>query len=904
MTAYHFTDKFNPLKTFFFKFSLRIIEKLMKMKVFYVVFALYFPLISSLDNCFEPYCSCDIDEKILNCLNFTTFTQLDFKTNKIAWKEVHFSPLNALKLSSNLDLDGMKLDTSLIPKIKLSNINAFDIDYNPFKKVEFIGNSNKFDLTFLNTKWIFESAFQDLCLLSDNREFIFSSLNLNSFNMYFGDFISSARFCPLMFYNSTIYSMEFLRPSGNLNFVQVSPPDYKALNINIYELKITGGDNAFPKVLTQTSILNRDLFSSIKSLVLRNTDILFIDENLLEKFENLKSLQLLNIKLENLLKNGSNWLANLNSKVNFNLENDSLSEEIVKNNAFKLVLGDEDTLRFEDSDLCLFESFPHNSLVFVFIETSKDLACSCSIYWLYKNYQKYKTFLTADETAMVPTYCLNINSVLLNEQIDYCNIDQSLKKCKESDKDTTKMDTTITTTKRTKSCLNQKYKCECNFEVFNYLKCSDSGILEVPEDFSTEDEVKWNYVTFVGSSISTISDFNSLELDKNAVIVVKNITNFGSRIFSKVLTDSNYQFIVEDSNMASLGRNLVFLSANLSLLELTDCSFTSTVLVNAFEGAQIDSLLIKTPRNVNIPFEFKKQPLFRDPKIRKFKIDKAYDSFTNFFNLDSFVLPQVLFNALEELEISSTQLASIDSYAIGELINLKVVKLSNVSLVRVIENSIDEKNWLSSIQIRKLFIGREYQAGFTFQDDYFCYFTDMHDDMNVYIYDSIDFPKGPKCTCTIFWFYRNLDFEALKNDEFENYVPKCIKELESTEKIKENLEKCLNNVDVETFCKTSSTTKLSITSEVTFDQTITTTYTTEKITTENDKTNLNTLEAKISFYGFIAVATLLIIVLIALIVLCCKFYKIKKLFKDLAYNQYKNKQKSSKYEINMGSYEF
>jgi hypothetical protein len=126
----------------------------------------------------------------------------------------------------------------------------------------------------------------------------------------------------------------------------------------------------------------------------------------------------------------------------------------------------------------------------------------------------------------------------------------------------------------------------------------------VPEDLSTLDNTKWNFVSFSGSSINTINEFNSLELDSNAVITVKNISTFGPRIFSKIRTNTNFQFIVEESNLFSLNRNLVFVNANLSLLEFNECQFVSEILLNAFDGATIDTFLVKYPKNLSISFRF------------------------------------------------------------------------------------------------------------------------------------------------------------------------------------------------------------------------------------------------------------------------------------------------------------
>ncbi len=82
----------------------------------------------------------------------------------------------------------------------------------------------------------------------------------------------------------------------------------------------------------------------------------------------------------------------------------------------------------------------------------------------------------------------------------------------------------------------------------------------------------------------------------------------------------------------------MFLNANLSLLEFNECQFPSEILINAFDGATIDTFFIKYPKNLSIPFRFRPQPASKI-EILKLKIENAYDSFTLVFSLDSFTIP-------------------------------------------------------------------------------------------------------------------------------------------------------------------------------------------------------------------------------------------------------------------------
>jgi hypothetical protein len=190
-------------------------------------------------------------------------------------------------------------------------------------------------------------------------------------------------------------------------------------------------------------------------------------------------------------------------------ENSDLTQDIVTSKVFRLILGEEADFQFEDEDLCLFEKFPHKNFVLLLVETPSKLPCSCTVYFLYKH-NKYKPYLNKFELEMIPTNCLEIHSQLLAEQLEYCDIDRRLNDCKGLiNVDTTKNEVTeLKTTIKPKSCIKDEYKCECNFDYFNYLSCSNPIITQVPEDLSTLDNTKWNFVSFSESSINTINEFN------------------------------------------------------------------------------------------------------------------------------------------------------------------------------------------------------------------------------------------------------------------------------------------------------------------------------------------------------------------------------------------------------------
>jgi hypothetical protein len=75
-------------------------------------------------------------------------------------------------------------------------------------------------------------------------------------------------------------------------------------------------------------------------------------------------------------------------------------------------------------------------------------------------------------------------------------------------------------------------------------------------------------------------------------------------------------------------------------------------------------------------------------------------------------------------------------------------------------------------------------------------------------------------------FYKNINFDEIKNDENSIYIPKCIKDLENINNLNEKLNSCLNNADIETFCSTtSSSISISTTTTTTVPKTNTNSYT-------------------------------------------------------------------------------
>lgn len=160
------------------------------------------------------------------------------------------------------------------------------------------------------------------------------------------------------------------------------------------------------------------------------TQIDEIDEMSLEALKNLRSFKLIYVGLDNILKNGLDWMNSFNA--GFDLDTAVVANNLTLRDAFKFSIT-IDNLPTREEDICLFKDYPHSQFVVpLLLHSSFDnlqyiLPCSCLVYWLYRDYPIY-SFLFANLSAIddkdfvryIPYHCLNINSVLYDEQIEYC----------------------------------------------------------------------------------------------------------------------------------------------------------------------------------------------------------------------------------------------------------------------------------------------------------------------------------------------------------------------------------------------------------------------------------------------------------------------------------------------------
>jgi hypothetical protein len=573
---------------------------------------------------------------------------------------------------------------------------------------------------------------------------------------------------------------------------------------------------------------------------------------------------------------------------------------------------------YQDSNFCFLKDFPHSNTILIQFSLNNlesniedNLPCTCSIYWLYKDFFINTTSLkefSSDILHKLPMHCFNINSLLIQEQFKSCDFDIKTKKCDNNFfTDGTSM-TSSTGTNKPKSCffdsiLNSQY-CTCKFDTFiSVLECSNPLLTETLSSYKSDH--RWNYVTFQGSSIQKFqpNSFKNLRLASNATLLLDRVQLLDDIFLNDTEYDNQFRLIIQNSDLNNLQIKFPFRYTNFSSLEFNYCKFSNLIFNRAFEGSNIDRLVIRRSNQESLAPYFQQNYLKTIPSIKRFELLDVYDIFRNNSEygliLDNSLLNNVLFNDLEELKIKNTFLDSIDNFPFEKLDKLRIVHFENVNLKKVVENFYDQNlfgdqgsdfettNWLSKIKSGKIFLGHEFYNQFKFENEYLCYFLNISEQVTLYIYDNLDSPNGVECTCSLYMIYRNLDFENLNQihgSENLRLIPNCIQKLSSQQNLNRELDKCFkDSTDPLNYCKklyfnrvstikvTTNTSLSTISSETTTGLTNPTNRT-QETTSKNRLDSLFTNTIVLIVIGVV----LIVMVMLVLIVLIKLLKKLKK----------------------------
>jgi len=379
-----------------------------------------------------PQKACSYNGYWLDCNNFETFDQLNFKNGTYREQElIKIRPLNKIDLDDLFDLTGFSMKYS---SLELANMKSFPFFPHPDRNIK--GKSLYFresTIDFvLNGRSIDETVCNELRFSMDKLRFF------TSFSQSIGFHKTNEvrTLCPYIFYNMTLTNLFTHWP---LKFYKTTEEDMK-LSLQVFDLY----NNTYSLDLDTVSPL---VFNQIRSLRGYEVQLEHIDEYFFLHFPNLKYVRLVltNMK-EFFTRTSQNWMKHLNSQINVDLNNKTQTIAL-REERFTITFVDaKNEYQYPDEDFCHFAQFPHNHMAFFQIDSNVQLPCTCTIYWLYK----HKEVLSFDLALGPMKKCFDNNQ--LSSKIEECDFESRLRLCEPT---TT---TTITTTTTTTASNNKKTK--------------------------------------------------------------------------------------------------------------------------------------------------------------------------------------------------------------------------------------------------------------------------------------------------------------------------------------------------------------------------------------------------------------------------------------------------------------
>lgn len=363
-----------------------------------------------------PYSpKCDCDNQILTCTNFDELTDLNFKlettssNNQIIFNKIVIRPrVESTLAEDSLDLDGLTIVSSGM--VEISNIKTFHLNANPLKKLKVKENRFTVILKLSNSTFKFmyddSNPLNEKCSssqLSDvsNVKSIFTSANF----VYLENVNFVEPICPLLFANVRISNFQIINPvkhdsQRSFHFLSTadvhSHPKRKVDNYKkIYEISALNSfvkylfiENAQFDDLDSSSVLNRDVFSAVQVIRLKNVHIAHnIEANLFNEFNYLKKLDFDKLNWGDLVSRSQlDWmyLLNANAKtVDFTKSKQPSSDK------FTMMMNFGDYQIDDERDFCKFAYFPLEKYVVPYIQANARTGCNCVVTWLLRYSDAY-----------------------------------------------------------------------------------------------------------------------------------------------------------------------------------------------------------------------------------------------------------------------------------------------------------------------------------------------------------------------------------------------------------------------------------------------------------------------------------------------------------------------------------
>lgn len=353
-------------------------------------------------------CSYEANMNILQCDNLTR-PLTDFSSS------VPFDYVNLMDIGGHLSTNSFpNLNLAPYASLILSNIDTFDD--NVFRDINY---TDQFRLVLIN------SSMDSLSFAEPFAFTNFSVLELQECS--FGNRMSAgafngARVDTLIINKVRSDSLVFsFRPSFTPN-----PPSIRRLRIlDIYDtfkknpnVEIFGLDSFF---------MNQIVFQDLEEIEIRNTWLEYLDEGAFFGLNNLKVVRLENVHLFDVIQRFYQFTL--------------LMGYVPENNWIygvqKVYMGHEfdQRFKFEDEFLCYFLNQKSETSVFIYdsLDSEDGLECTCTIYWIYQNYQFENSSAYGDDLKYVPQCIKKLNNTdNLEARLNEClNSKESTRFCKD-----------------------------------------------------------------------------------------------------------------------------------------------------------------------------------------------------------------------------------------------------------------------------------------------------------------------------------------------------------------------------------------------------------------------------------------------------------------------------------------
>ncbi len=389
------------------------------------------------NDCPSDKCTCD-SKLVIKCVNFESFTDLNFEY--LSLKEVDvldLKPSKPIQLDDSLKLHSFRINKQVI----LRNLAGFSYKSNPFTDLNVnlskeglsVVELKLYDSEFefyetstskLNNECTVESFLNQTTLLAK-----FSKIWLNENTKY------SQSLCPLVFKNANIdlFLAHQMNSKNRLKF-RATPNLTDVIKSRINYLSLI---NAKLDKLDST-LVDRDVFSNLKTFQILGS-LNEIQTDFFNTFKFLKSILFELFNFSEFIRNNSEWMAYLKND-NIYDSNKSLQRDLL------IILNDKNKqFEYADSDFCLFRHFPNENLVYPVIKTKFNLTCSCTLFWLLKNWKMYKSKQGSNiiQTQSVDK-CIN-NNEMFEDDIEKCDLNRRIIECNDTTAFTSKLISSTTT---------------------------------------------------------------------------------------------------------------------------------------------------------------------------------------------------------------------------------------------------------------------------------------------------------------------------------------------------------------------------------------------------------------------------------------------------------------------------